>query len=81
MILNHIYCKLLHEILLSQAIKDNGCDSGAANILTDSMSQETNTRFTRTEKHINVIACKIIQISILHLNRCNSMRFHSRKNK
>lgn len=67
------------EILLSQAIKDNGWESGAANILTDSVSQETNTRFTKSDKHINVISCKIIEILILQLNMSNRMRFHSRK--
>lgn len=53
--------------------------SGAANILTDLMSQETNMRFTRSEKHINVISHKIIQIFILQLNMSSSMRLHCRK--
>lgn len=51
--------------------------SGAANILTDSMSQETEMRFTISGKHINVMSCKIIQIVILQLNVSNSMRFKS----
>lgn len=36
-------------------------------------------RFTRSDKHINVISSKIIQILILQLNVSNSMRCHSRK--
>lgn len=51
--------------------------SGTANILTDSMSQETEMRFTISDKHINVMSCKIIQIVILQLNVSNSMRFRS----
>lgn len=53
--------------------------AGAANILPDSVSQETNMRFARIDKHINVISCKITQIFILQLNVFNSVRFHSRQ--